>query len=52
MKKKYLDMDSDPKQYYKYAKSLNHASPSRLRRSALNFSSYRIWDKLNKINQT
>lgn len=51
MKKKYLDMDSDPKQYYKYAKSLNQASPSRLRRSALNFSSYRIWDKLNKINQ-
>ena len=51
MKKKYLDMNSDPKQYYKYAKSLDQASPSRLRRSALNFSSYKIWDQLNKINQ-
>ena len=51
MKKKYLDMNSDPKQYYKYAKSLNQASPSRLRRSALSFSSYKIWDQLNKINQ-
>ena len=51
MKKKYLDMNSDPKQYYKYAKSLDQASPVRLRLSAINFSSYKVWNQLDKINQ-
>jgi pimeloyl-ACP methyl ester carboxylesterase len=50
IKNHYLDMNSDPKQYYKYAKSLDQASPGRLRRSALSFSSYKIWDKLDKVN--
>ena len=50
MKKKYLDMQSDPLQYDKYCRSLDAANPSRLRRSALNFSKYKIWNKLNKIN--
>ena len=44
MKKKYLDMQSDPLQYDKYCRSLDAANPSRLRRSALNFSKYKIWN--------
>jgi len=51
MKKKYLDMDADPKQYDKYARSLDEANPARLRRSALQFSKYKIWDRLSKIHQ-
>ena len=50
MKKKYLDMQSDPLQYNKYCRSLDAANPTRLRRSALNFSKYKVWDKLDKIN--
>ena len=51
MKKKYLDMNSDPKQYEKYSHSLDKANIGRLRRSALNFSSYKIWEKLSNIHQ-
>ena len=50
MKKKYLDMRSDPLQYEKYCKALDAANPSRLRRAALNFSKYKVWDKLDKIH--
>ena len=49
MKKKYLDIKSDPLQYEKYCKTLDSANPSRLRRSALNFSKYSVWDKLDNI---
>ncbi len=51
MKKKYINMDEDPKQYEKYAWSLDEANPSRLRRSALQFAKYKIWDRLGKIHQ-
>jgi len=51
MKKNYLDTDSDPEQYQKYVRSLNEAHPQRLRRSALNFSKYKIWDRLGSIHQ-
>jgi alpha-beta hydrolase superfamily lysophospholipase len=51
MKKKYINMESDPKQYEKYARSLDEANPSRLRRSALNFSKYKVWDRLSIIHQ-
>ena len=50
MKKRYLDMESDPLQYEKYCKSLDVANPARLRRSALNFAKYKVWDRLDKIN--
>jgi len=52
MKKKYLDIESDPKQYDKYAHALNEANPKRLRRSALSFSSYKIWNQLSEIHQS
>ena len=51
IKKKYMDMDSDPNQYEKYARTLDEANPARLRRSALQFSKYKIWDRLGKIQQ-
>ena len=50
MKKKYLDMDTDPAQYTKYARALDAANPARLRRSALNFSKYKIWERLNNFH--
>ncbi|MDP6499575.1 MAG: alpha/beta hydrolase [Candidatus Marinimicrobia bacterium] len=51
MKKKYFNMDADPQQYDKYARSLDEANPGRLRRSALQFAKYKIWDRLGKIHQ-
>ncbi|MBC8346135.1 MAG: alpha/beta hydrolase [Candidatus Marinimicrobia bacterium] len=51
MKKHYLDTESDPGQYQKYAQSLDETNPGRLRRAALEFSKYKIWDRLGKIHQ-
>ena len=50
MKKRYLDMESDPLQYEKYCKSLDAANPARLRRSALNFA--KQLDRLAKLTGT
>ncbi|HIA85420.1 MAG TPA: alpha/beta hydrolase [Candidatus Marinimicrobia bacterium] len=51
MKKKYINMEADPKQYEKYARALDQGNPSRMRRSALNCSKYKIWEKLGNIHQ-
>ena len=51
MKKHYLDTDLDPDQYLKYVRSLDEANPSRMRRSALQFVKYKIWDRLGNIHQ-
>ena len=52
MKKKYIDINSDPEQYHKYVNVLNKANLKRLRRSTLSFSSYKIWDQLSNIHQS
>ncbi len=51
LKKKYLDVQSDPEQYEKYARSIDEAHPGRIRRSALQFSGYKIWEELGNIHQ-
>lgn len=49
MKLKYLDIKSDPSQYYKYAYALDQANPYRLRRSVLSFYKYKVWDKIDLV---
>ena len=51
MKKKYINMEADPKQYEKYARALDQGNPGRMKRSALSFSKYNIWEKLGNIHQ-
>ena len=51
MKKKYINMEADPKQYEKYARALDQGNAGRMKRSALSFSKYKIWEKLDNIHQ-
>ena len=51
MKKKYINMEVDPKQYEKYARALDQGNPGRMKRSALRFSKYKIWEKFDNIHQ-
>ena len=51
MKKKYIDMDSDSKQYHKYAYVLDNIHIGRTRRSALSFKKYSFQDKIEQIKK-
>ena len=49
MKRKYIDMKSDSKQYHKYSYVLDNIHFGRTRRSALSFKRYNFKDKIKKI---
>ena len=49
MKRKYIDMNSDSKQYHKYAYVLDHIHLGRTRRSALSFKKYSFENKIDQI---
>lgn len=49
MKRKYIDMKSDSKQYHKYSYVLDNIHFGRTRRSALSFKKYNFKDKIKKI---
>ena len=51
MKKKYIDMESDSKQYHKYSYVLDNIHFGRTRRSALSFKKYSFKDKIEKIRK-
>tara|TARA_Y100000748_G_scaffold223766_1_gene188415 strand:- start:3493 stop:4356 length:864 start_codon:yes stop_codon:yes gene_type:complete len=51
MKKKYIDMESDSRQYHKYAYVLDNIHPGRTRRSALSFKRYSFKYKIEKIKK-
>ena len=51
MKKKYIDMESDSKQYHKYSYVLDNIHFGRTRRSALSFKKYSFKDKIDKIRK-
>ena len=51
MKRKYIDMGSDSKQYHKYSYVLDHIHIGRTRRSALSFKKYSFQDKIGQINK-
>ena len=51
MKRKYIDMESDSKQYHKYSYVLDNIHFGRTRRSALSFKKYRFKDKIEKIRK-
>ena len=51
MKKKYIDMDSDSKQYDKYSYVLDNVHFDRTRRSALNFKKYSFETKIEQIKK-
>ena len=51
MKKKYIDMNSDSKQYHKYAYVLDNIHLGRTRRSALSFKKYSFQDKIEQIKK-
>jgi len=45
-----LHPDKDQLQYAKYCHNLDHADPWRLKKAALSFAKYQIWDKLAAIH--
>ena len=49
MKRKYIDMKSDSKQYHKYSYVLDNIHFGRTRRSAISFKKYNLKDKIKKI---
>jgi pimeloyl-ACP methyl ester carboxylesterase len=51
MKRKYIDMESDSKQYHKYSYVLDNIHFGRTRRSALSFKKYSFKDKIEKIRK-
>ena len=51
MKKKYIDMDSDSKQYDKYSYVLDNVHFDRTRRSALSFKKYSFETKIEQIKK-
>ena len=51
MKRKYIDMGSDSKQYHKYSYVLDNIHFGRTRRSALSFKKYSFKDKIEKIRK-
>ena len=51
MKRKYIDMESDSKQYHKYSYVLDNIHFGRTRRSALSFKKYSFKDKIDKIRK-
>ena len=51
MKKKYIDMDSDSKQYDKYSYVLDNIHFDRTRRSALSFKKYSFETKIEQIKK-
>ena len=51
MKRKYIDMKSDSKQYHKYSYVLDNIHFGRTRRSALSFKKYSFKDKIEKIKK-
>lgn len=44
-----LNPDKDALQYAKYCHNLDHADPWRLKKAALSFARYQIWDKLATV---
>jgi len=51
MKRKYIDMKSDSKQYHKYSYVLDHIHLGRTRRSALSFKNYSFEDKIKQLKK-
>ena len=51
LKKKYIDMDSDSKQYDKYSYVLDNVHFDRTRRSALSFKKYSFETKIEQIKK-
>jgi len=45
-----LDVKSDPAQYQKYCRALDHADPWRLKRAVIPLSRYEVWDRLPSIH--
>jgi pimeloyl-ACP methyl ester carboxylesterase len=45
-----LDVKNDPAQFKKYADAIDAADPRKLKKAALAFSRYRVWDKLAAIS--
>ena len=50
MKNNYLDVGTDPKQYENYSDLLNDIEPRRVKRSALAFFNYTVWQRLSDID--
>ena len=50
MKKNYLDVRADPEQYENYSDLLNYIEPRRVKRSALAFFDYKVWQRLSDID--
>jgi len=51
MKRKYIDMESDSKQYHKYSYVLDHIHLGRTRRSALSFKKYSFEHKIQQLKK-
>ena len=45
-----LNVNSDPEQYRKYARALDAADPYKLKKAALAFASYQVWEHLPAID--
>ena len=50
IKKFYLDVAADPEQYENYSDLLNDLEPRRVKRSALEFFDYTVWQRLSDID--